>query len=284
MTARRRPHSSTTKRPQGRGGQKTFKREELTKFYGVQACLAIFEHRRADIRRVFVLDESLDRFRHVDRWCERRGVPLKVVEFEELSTVAGTDHHEGVCFEAKPLTLSTPGQIITRLTDLQRGCVVILEGVENPHNVGAILRTSCFFGVTAVIIRSAQMNSLSGAACRVAEGAAEFLPIAIVKEYGNLFNVLKARGYSIVATTPHEARSVYSVKWANKTAILFGAEGEGLSPEVMELADTRVVIPRLGQMESLNVGTAVASVLTEARRELVISGAIRRVQLAKDEE
>jgi tRNA G18 (ribose-2'-O)-methylase SpoU len=117
----------------------------------------------------------------------------------------------------------------------------------------------------------------------VAEGAAEMLPIAIMPEYGNLFNVLKARGYSVVATTPHEARSVYSVKWANKIAILFGAEGEGLSPEVMELADTRVVIPRLGQMESLNVGTAVASVLTEARRDLVIAGSIRRVQLGKDE-
>lgn len=279
MTARRRPHSSTTKRPQGRGGQKSFKREDLTKFYGVQSCLAIFEHRRPEIRRVFVLEAIADRFRHVERWCDRRGVPWKVVEFEELSTIAGTDHHEGVCFEAKPLTLSTPAQIMTRLTDLQRGCLLVLEGVENPHNVGAILRTACFFGVTAVVIRSAQMNSLSGAACRVAEGAAEILPITIIREYSNLFNALKARGYSVIATTPHEARSLYSVKWPNKIAILFGAEGEGLSPEVMELADTRVVVPRLGQMESLNVGTAVASVLTEARRDLVISGAIRRVQL-----
>ncbi len=283
MTARRRPHSSTTKRPQGRGGAPKFNREDLTKFYGVQSCLAIFEHRRTDVRRVFILEELEERFGHVGRWCERRGVPLKVVEFEELSTVAGTDHHEGVCFEARPLTLSTPAQIMNRLTDIQRGCLVILEGVENPHNVGAILRTACFFGVSAVVIRSRQMNSLSGAACRVAEGAAEMLPIAIIPEYGNLFNVLKARGYSVVATTPHEARSVYSVKWANKIAILFGAEGEGLSPEVMELADTRVVIPRLGQMESLNVGTAVASVLTEARRDLVIAGSIRRVQLGKDE-
>jgi len=283
MTARRRPQSSTTKRPPGRGPAKKFNREDLTKFYGVQACLAIFEHRRADIRRVFILKELQDRFRHVGRWSERRGISCKVVEFEELSTVAGTDHHEGVCFEAKPLTLSAPGQIMTKLSDIQRGCVVILEGVENPHNVGAILRTACFFGVSAVIIRSAQMNNLSGAACRVAEGAAETLPIAIVHDYGNLFNVLKARGYSIVATTPHEARSVYSVKWPNKVAILFGAEGEGLSQQVMEIADTRVVIPRLGQMESLNVGTAVASVLTEARRDLVISGAIRRVQLAKED-
>jgi tRNA G18 (ribose-2'-O)-methylase SpoU len=123
------------------------------------------------------------------------------------------------------------------------------------------------------------MNALSGAACRVAEGAAEILPIALVKEYGSIFNVLKARGFSVVATTPHEARSLYSVKWPNKIALLFGAEGSGLSEEVLQLADMRVAIPRLGPLESLNVGTAVASVLTEARRELVISGAIRRYSM-----
>lgn len=228
---------------------------------------------------MFVMSELEETFRAVTRWCERQDIALRVVSFEELSRVAGTDHHEGVCIEAKPLQTLSSGELLKRLNDLQRGCLLILEGVENPHNVGAILRTACFFGVTAVLIRSTQMNALSGAACRVAEGAAEILPIALVKEYGSIFNVLKARGFSVVATTPHEARSLYSVKWPNKIALLFGAEGSGLSEEVLQLADMRVAIPRLGPLESLNVGTAVASVLTEARRELVISGAIRRYSM-----
>ncbi len=277
---RNRPQSSTTKRPVRRGGGDSrpphARREDLTKFYGVQQCLALFEHRRKDIRRVFVMPQLKERLEGVAQWCERQGLSARVVEFEELSKVSGTDHHEGVCIEARPLRTLVSGELLKRLTDLQRACVLILEGVENPHNVGAILRTACFFGVTAVIIRSTQMSALSGAACRVAEGAAEILPISIVKEYGNIFNVLKARGFSVFATTPHEARSLYSVKWPNKIALLFGAEGLGLSEEGLQLADTRVVIPRLGPLESLNVGTAVASVLTEARRELVVSGAIRR--------
>ncbi len=252
------------------------RREDLTKFYGVQQCLAIFEHRKRDIRRVFVMPELEDRFESVARWCDRQEIPFRVVEFEELSKVSGTDHHEGICIEARPLRTLVLGELLKRLNDLQRSCVLILEGVENPHNVGAILRTACFFGVTAVIIRSTQMSALSGAACRVAEGAAEILPISIVKEYGNLFNVLKARSFSVFATTPHEARSLYGVKWPNKMAFLFGAEGPGLSEEALQVADVRIAIPRLGPLESLNVGTAVASVLTEARRELVVSGAIRR--------
>lgn len=249
------------------------------KFYGVQACLALCEHRRADIRRLFLLESHVERFRAVIRWCSRKGLPVKVVEQPELSVVAGTDHHEGVCVEARPLRAISVGKLLETVTDMQRCCVLVLEGVDNPHNVGAILRSACFFGVTAVVVRSKHISSLSGAACRVAEGAAELLPTCIVAEYGALFEALKARGFSLIATTPHEARSVYGMKWPNKVAILFGAEGTGLSDEALNRADARVMIPRLGPLESLNVGAAVASVLTEARRELVVSGALRRYRM-----
>ena len=72
---------------------------------------------------------------------------------------------------------------------------------------------------------------------------------------------------------------MYSVKWANKVVLMFGAEGTGLSPAALESADVRVVVPRIGALESLNVSAAVASVLTEARREAIVKGHVRRVAL-----
>lgn len=277
--------SSTTKSPRRGGGSsvsaKPFNREPLTKFFGMQCCLAIFEARREEVRRIFVSPELESQFVRVLRWAERRGLPARVVSNEELARVAGTEHHEGVCFEAKPLTGLQPGDLKRRLADLQRGVLLVLEGVENPHNVGAILRTACFFGVSAVIIRSSVISSLSGAACRIAEGAAEHVPLCIVPEYSNLFSVLKANGFSLIATTPHEARSLYSVKWPDKAAIFFGAEGTGLSEAALKAADIRVAIPRLGAIESLNVAASVASVLTEARREVVSKGLVRRVGAAR---
>lgn len=156
---------------------------------------------------------------------------------------------------------------------------MILEGVENPHNIGAILRTACFFGVEGVIIQSQQVNQLSGAACRIAEGAAEYLPIAFTKDYGPSFKALKERGFTFVATTPHEARSIYSIKWPDKLVLLFGAEGAGLSQAALASADMRTVVPRVGHLESLNVSAAVASVLTEARREAIVKGHVRRISL-----
>jgi TrmH family RNA methyltransferase len=83
---------------------------------------------------------------------------------------------------------------------------------------------------------------------------------------------LKKCDYTLVATTPHRARSIYCVKWPQKVAVLFGAEGPGLSEAAMEAASERVIVPRLGAIESLNVGAAVASVLTEIRRPLQAKG------------
>lgn len=280
MAKRDRPLSSTTKRSfqrEERGNKnRSTPREDLTKFYGVQACLAIFKHRKQDIRRVFVLPELKECFDLLIRWCDQKRLPIKIVEQAELSKVAATEHHEGVCIEAKPLRSLAVRELLAKLSNTQRACLLVLEGVENPHNVGAILRTACFFGVTAVLIRSQYVTSLSGAACRVAEGAAEVLPIAIVPSFGDLFAALRSRGFALVATTPHEARSLYEVSWPSKVAILFGAEGPGLSADILRMADMRVAIPRLGPLESLNVGAAVASVLTEARREVVVSGGIKR--------
>jgi len=279
----RKSQSSTTKGQRGRGTTEYkpphFDREERTKYYGVQCCLAIFEHRRTDIKRIFVTPEREEAFDHVLEWAERKRVPFKIAEYDEIARVAATEHHEGVMIEARPLKLYAPGDLVRKVTDLQRGVILLMEGVENPHNVGAILRTACFFGVNGVILQSKTVTSLSGAACRIAEGAAEHLPIAFTKDYEATFNALKNRGWSFVATTPHEARSMYSVKWANKVVLMFGAEGTGLSPAALESADVRVVVPRIGPLESLNVSAAVASVLTEARREAIVKGHVRRVAL-----
>jgi TrmH RNA methyltransferase len=241
--------------------------------------LALYEARRPDIKRIFVSPDLEETFDHVLNWADRKNIPWRIVEDDELSRVAATEHHEGVMIEAKPLEVYSPAQLVRKVSDMQRCALLLLEGVENPHNIGAILRTACFFGVQGVILQSQNVAALSGAACRIAEGAAEHLPIAFTKDNGPVFKALKEQGYTFVATTPHEARSVYSVKWPNKIVLMFGAEGSGLSEAALASADTRVVIPRIGPLESLNVSAAVSAVLTEARREAVMKGLVRRAVL-----
>jgi len=258
--AKRRVKSDTRKAAAHRA------RKAITKFYGVQACRAIFRNRRNDIARVFILAEVAPLFGDLIEWSRRRGIPHKIVEYDELSRVAATEHHEGVCCEASSLEPLPLAKFMSLIESKSNRCVLVLEGVENPHNVGAIVRTGCFFGVAGVALISRQLVSLSGAMCRVAEGALEDLAVTIVPDSGELLEALSKRGYTLVATTPHRARSVYAVNWPEKIALLFGAEGAGLSDELMQVAAERVVIPRVGKVESLNVGAAVASVLTEVQR------------------
>lgn len=247
-------------------GSPVVKGKGQVKFYGVQACRAIFRQRRNDISRVFVLAGQAEAFDDLLDWARRRGLPSKVVSSEELSRIAATEHHEGICCEASALKPLPVQKFVSRLAGESSGCVVVLEGVENPHNVGAILRTACFFGVSGVVIISQQISALSGAACRVSEGAAESVPVAIVRDAGEVLEALRKCGYSLVATTPHQAQSIYSLRWPAKVAVIFGAEGTGLSSALLETAIERIVIPRHGPLESLNVAAAVAGVLTEVRR------------------
>jgi TrmH RNA methyltransferase len=251
---------------EARWSSKKVEREELIKFYGVNECQAIFRYRRNEIRRVFVDQRLVEKFQELLEWSERRGIQYKIVERDELSKIAATEHHEGICCEAKPLALVPLTKFIARLKDQDCRRVLILEEVENPHNVGAILRTAGFFGVSAVVLISKQLRALSGAACRVSEGAAEFLPITVAREASEMLTALKKSGFSVLATTPHQASSLYSIDWPEKVALIFGAEGGGSSEDVLNAADKRIVIPRNGPIESLNVGVAVACVLGEVSR------------------
>ena len=103
----RKSRSSTTKGGRGRGETRYtpphFDKEERVKYYGVQCCLSLYECRRGDVRRVFVTPEREAIFKKVLEWADRKGVPHKVVSYEELSRVVASDHHEGVCLEARPL-------------------------------------------------------------------------------------------------------------------------------------------------------------------------------------
>ena len=162
----RKSQSSTTKGQRGRGTTEYkpphFDREERTKYYGVQCCLAIFEHRRTDIKRIFVTPEREEAFDHVLEWAERKRVPFKIAEYDEIARVAATEHHEGVMIEARPLKLLAPGDLVRKVTDLQRGVILLMEGVENPHNVGAIVRTAAAFGVNAIITTERHSPALGG--------------------------------------------------------------------------------------------------------------------------
>jgi len=139
--------------------------------------------------------------------------------------------------------------------------------VQNPHNLGSILRTAAHFGAAAVVGRSGELPPLSPAAVRVAEGAAEFVPVCDLADPVADLKRLAAAGFRVVATSSHRGKPLAAARLSGRVVIVLGSEGEGVSKAIEAAAGEGVQIPGTGAVESLNIATAVGVVAAEHWRQ-----------------
>ncbi|PJA37772.1 MAG: rRNA methyltransferase [Lysobacterales bacterium CG_4_9_14_3_um_filter_62_6] len=233
-------------------------RQRELRLFGVNACLAVFAQRPQAIRKIYLLESMLPRFRAVLAWCAQARIGYRLVAATDLVKLTQSEHHEGVCFEvlqAPPLSLEA---LLEPLKSQSRSWLVWLDGVGNPHNFGAILRTAAHFGCHGLILSQADPLELSGAAVRVAEGGAEVVPIARVGVGLNALATLKAHGYQSIATVVRDGANLFQAKLSPKLVLLIGAEATGLSAALIAACDQRLAIPGTGAVDSLNVAAAFA--------------------------
>lgn len=237
------------------------------KIYGDSACAALWERRPDDIIRAYVLASKKGRWGPLLKWCAAQRRAYHLVEAEELQRVSGSQHHEGICLLARERPLVHESELAKLLQLPGKKLVFYLDGVENPHNIGAILRVAAHFGCAAVLLPQDAEVSLSGSTCRVAEGGAEIVPIIKIRSIAPTLALMKKSGFKIYATSSHVEYSLFDAKLAGDALFFFGAEGSGLSKEVMRQADRTVVIPGSGLVESMNVACAAAVVAGEWWRQ-----------------
>lgn len=236
------------------------------RLFGVAACRAVFAKRPAAIRKAYLAEARIPQFRDVLAWCARERVGYRVVPDEDLERLTRSQHHEGVVFDVVP---PVEPSLEAWLAGAPAGPLQLawLAGVGNPHNFGAMLRAAANFGVAAVLLGADARLGLSGAACRVAEGGAEHVPIVRHGEVESTLARLRAAGFSIVATSSQQATSLHARPLPGRIVWLMGAEGEGLPRTLLDSADRTVAIPGTGAVESLNVAAAFAVLLAEHWRQ-----------------
>jgi TrmH RNA methyltransferase len=157
----------------------------------------------------------------------------------------------------------------TWLRELPPGPAVVLwlDGVGNPHNLGAVLRSAAHFGAGAVLLPKDSELALSGAAARVAEGGAEHVPIVRLGRTDNAQAQLNAAGFALAATVVRGGTSLHAAKLPARVAWVLGAEQVGVAAELAQTANLRIGIPGTGAVDSLNVAAATAVLLAEWRRQ-----------------
>jgi len=248
------------------GGAASVARE--VRLYGLNACLAAFAKRPDALRKVYLIEARIPALKHVLAWCVKHRLGYRVVENADLEKLTASSHHEGVCFEmlrAAPLDLA---QLLAAQPEAPAPSLLLwLDGVGNPHNLGALLRSAAHFGAAGAIVPQQSALDISGAAARVAEGAAEIVPLVRAPADAHARDALRAAGYSLAATVPRDGVSLYDCDLPARLVVVFGAEREGMSDPLLAAADLRLTIPGSGAVESLNVAASAAVLLGEYWRQ-----------------
>jgi TrmH RNA methyltransferase len=234
----------------------------LDRVAGVAAARAALAVRPDDVLHIAYAPEARRELAELLREAARRRIAYRELPSAELAKVAGTLHHEGVCLQVRarpPLRLA---QIADTLSD--GGFVLALDGVRNPHNIGALLRSAAYFGGRALLVAGGEERGLSAGAVRVAEGGAEYVPVCFVPELCDALERLREAGAQIVGADAHRGEPLESARLADKSVLVLGSERSGLSPAVRRHCATLVRIAGTGRVESLNVSVAAGILMAHA--------------------
>ncbi|UBV42834.1 23S rRNA (guanosine(2251)-2'-O)-methyltransferase RlmB [Deinococcus taeanensis] len=195
------------------------------------------------------------------------GVRLRFAPRIELDQLAGTTQHQGVLAEVEDLAWASLDDILD-LADKREEplLIVLLDGVTDPRNFGAIIRSAEVLGAHGVVVEERRSAPLSPVVAKTAAGATSYLPVAQTKNLPRLMDALKKDGVWVYGAAGEAAQDVRRVDFSGKVALVIGAEGEGMRRLVREKCDALVSIPVRGRVQSLNASVAAGILLFEATR------------------
>jgi 23S rRNA (guanosine2251-2'-O)-methyltransferase len=237
--------------------------------YGLHAVNAALERAPERVLELWIVETRDDaRTRDLKGRAERAGVHVHSVSGDALAKLVGDVVHQGTAVAMRPLKAWDEHDLTEGLGQLTVDpLLLILDGVTDPHNLGACLRTADAAGVHVVVIPKDRSASVDGVVRKVAAGAAEFIPVATVTNLARTLEVLKERGIWVVGTDGEAEQTLYSADLKRPLALVLGAEGSGMRRLTKDKCDFLVRIPMAGHMPSLNVSVAAGIALFEALRQ-----------------
>jgi 23S rRNA (guanosine2251-2'-O)-methyltransferase len=235
--------------------------------YGINAVTEALKAQKRSFEWVGMAKERHDiRLQRLIEDCRKAGVPVKYLARVELDRMAGTAAHQGVVAVTSAKQYSDLDDVVGGKRG-QYSLVVVLDGVEDPHNLGAILRTADAAGADGVVIPERRAASVTGTVTKASAGASEHLPIAKVTNISRTVEELKERNVWTVGLDERSKKTYDELDYKMDCALVLGSEGKGLHDLVKRKCDFLVSIPMLGKVPSLNVSVAAAVVLYEIVRQ-----------------
>jgi 23S rRNA (guanosine2251-2'-O)-methyltransferase len=237
--------------------------------YGVHAVTALLTNRHRPTKMLYINQDRLDaRMQDLLRMAALHNIPVERLSAQKMNQRFADVSHQGVVANAGKL----PEYIESDLEDLlasskQPALVLILDGVTDPHNLGACLRSADAAGVDFVIIPKDKNASITPVVSKVACGAAESVPLVRVTNLARAMEIIKQQGVWVYGAAGEATESIYSLDCKTSMAIVMGAEGSGMRHLTRQQCDGLFALPMLGTVESLNVSVATGICLYEVVRQ-----------------
>jgi 23S rRNA (guanosine2251-2'-O)-methyltransferase len=246
--------------------------------FGLHAVRAVLERRPQDVLRLSIVAARDDaRMRDLRLFAAAQGILPAAASVEALDRETGGAAHQGVVAEVRPRAPLNENSLLDLLTaTAEPALVLVLDGVSDPHNLGACLRTADAAGATAVVAPRDRAAGLTPVVRKVAAGAAETVPFAQVTNLARTLRDLKQAGLWIAGTAEDGDQDLFEADLRGPLAVVMGAEGRGLRRLTLECCDLRLRLPMRGAVASLNVSVAAGIALYEALRQ-------RRPKVAKSQ-
>ena len=236
--------------------------------YGIHAVRVMLERHAERVLTVRLAAQRDDpRARAIEELARREQRPVERVDIHALRQQLGDVAHQGVAAEISPLPPWSEDELLVALQAVRAPLLLALDGVQDPHNLGACLRTADACGALAVIVPRDRAVQLTPTVCKVAAGAAETTPVVTVTNLVRTLKLLKEAGLWIVGADAEAEKPARDVDLRGPIVLVLGAEGSGLRHLTRQNCDFLVSLPQRGAVESLNVSVAAAMLLYEALRQ-----------------
>lgn len=239
--------------------------------YGLHPVRQIFANDISRVIEIWVQQDRQDaKLQPLIQQAEQQGLRLQFVPKKTLDKLTQNSHHQGIVIRYKIPSPAQNLQLEEYIVSLTvPPFLLILDQIQDPHNLGACLRTADAVGVHAVITPKDRACTLTATVCKVASGAADTVPLFQVTNLVSTLNWLKQQGIWLIGAAGESQCSVFETRLTGAIALILGAEEKGLRRLTRETCDTLIAIPMLGKVESLNVSVATGVCLYEALRQRI---------------
>lgn len=240
--------------------------------FGVNPIVEALRSGRRCLQEITVASGAKDaRLRELIELARKQNIPVRHATRHELDRMTRGATHQGVMARISGAEYADPDDLLDtiaqRVGSTREPLALVLDGVEDPHNLGAILRTAECAGVDGVFVPERRAAGLTETVAKASAGAVEYLPVARATNLSRLLEELKKRNVWVVGTAIDAPANYADWDWTRPSGIVIGSEGTGLHRLVREHCDAVVKIPVFGQIDSLNVSVATGIILYEVLRQ-----------------